>query len=219
MQKARGQAVPGCPGQRPPTACRHTVSGTISLPSQGCFSPFPHGTGSLSVAGTYLALGDGPPGFPQGSTCPAVLRSRARSLVSFAYGALTLYRRTFQTRSARDSVCHSTAPLQWRHARSCNTVDTTLAGLHIDGLGCSPFARRYWGNRVCFLFLRVLRWFTSPGWLRHPMYSDAALEDCPRGVAPFGNLRVKACLRLTEAYRSLPRPSSPSCAKASTVRP
>ena len=124
-----------------------------------------------------------------------------------------------RARSARDLVSNSTAPLQWRHARSCNTADTTLAGLHIDGLGCSPFARRYWGNRVCFLFLRVLRWFTSPGWLRHPMYSDAALEDCPRGVAPFGDLRVKACLRLTEAYRSLPRPSSPSCAKASTVRP
>ena len=38
-------------------------------------------------------------------------------------------------------------------------------------------------------------------------------------VAPFGNPRIKACLRLTGAYRSLPRPSSPACAKASTVRP
>jgi hypothetical protein len=32
------------------TACRHTVSGSISLPSPGFFSPFPHGTCSLSVA-------------------------------------------------------------------------------------------------------------------------------------------------------------------------
>ena len=38
-------------------------------------------------------------------------------------------------------------------------------------------------------------------------------------VAPFGDPRVDACLRLTGAYRSLPRPSSPSCAKASTVCP
>jgi hypothetical protein len=30
-------------------------------------------------------------------------------------------------------------------------------------LGCSPFARRYLGNRLRFLFLRVLRCFTSPG--------------------------------------------------------
>ncbi len=41
----------------------------------------------------------------------------------------------------------------------------------------------------------------------------------PRWVAPFGNRRVKACLQLTDAYRSLPRPSSPSGAKAFTVRP
>ena len=41
----------------------------------------------------------------------------------------------------------------------------------------------------------------------------------PRRVPPFGNPRVEACLQLTEAYRSLPRPSSPSRAKTSTVRP
>ena len=38
-------------------------------------------------------------------------------------------------------------------------------------------------------------------------------------VAPFGHPRVKACLRLTGAYRSLPRPSSTPGAKAFTVRP
>ena len=32
-------------------------------------------------------------------------------------------------------------------------------------LGCSPFARHYWGNHYCFLFLRVLRCFSSPGLL------------------------------------------------------
>jgi hypothetical protein len=58
---------------RAPTACKHTVSGTISLPALGFFSPFPHGTSSLSVASEYLALEDGPPSFPRGCTCPAVL--------------------------------------------------------------------------------------------------------------------------------------------------
>ena len=38
-------------------------------------------------------------------------------------------------------------------------------------------------------------------------------------VVPFGNLRVNGCLHLPEAYRSLPRPSSTSYAKASTIRP
>jgi hypothetical protein len=33
------------------------------------------------------------------------------------------------------------------------------------GLGCSRFARRYYGNRVCFLFLQLLRCFNSLGCL------------------------------------------------------
>src|SRR5216684_147778 len=74
----------------------HAVSGTISLPSQGFFSPFPHGTSSLSVANQYLALPDGPGGFPQGSTCPAVLRSHSKEDCIFTYGAVTLYGRPFQ---------------------------------------------------------------------------------------------------------------------------
>src|SRR5208283_2018332 len=65
------------------TGCRQMVSGTISLPSPGCFSPFPHGTSSLSVAKEYLALGDGPPRFPQGSTCPVVLRMHPRKALPF----------------------------------------------------------------------------------------------------------------------------------------
>ncbi len=53
----------GTPSQNKsaPTACKHKVSGSISLPSPGFFSPFPHGTGSLSVCIEYLALEDGPP--------------------------------------------------------------------------------------------------------------------------------------------------------------
>jgi len=38
-------------------------------------------------------------------------------------------------------------------------------------------------------------------------------------VAPFGDPGITACVQLPQAYRSLPRPSSPPCAKASTVRP
>jgi hypothetical protein len=42
-------------------------------PLPGCFSPFPHGTSSLSVDYEYLALEDGPPIFRQDFTCPALL--------------------------------------------------------------------------------------------------------------------------------------------------
>ena len=45
-------------------------------PLPGFFSPFPHGTCSLSVDYEYLALEDGPPIFGQDFTCPALLITR-----------------------------------------------------------------------------------------------------------------------------------------------
>ena len=56
------------------TSCWFTVSGSISLPSPGFFSSFPHGTCPLSVANSYLALDRGRPYFRQGFSCPAVLK-------------------------------------------------------------------------------------------------------------------------------------------------
>ena len=66
------------PHEEAPTACRRPVSGTVSLPSSGCFSPFPHGTGSLSVTEEYLGLEGGPPIFRQDFSCPALLEDIAR---------------------------------------------------------------------------------------------------------------------------------------------
>ena len=57
-----------------PTACKRMVSGSISLLYSRFFSPFPHGTSSLSVSQEYLALADGPAKFTQDYTCPALLR-------------------------------------------------------------------------------------------------------------------------------------------------
>ena len=66
----------GTPSQHvaAPTACKRTGSGSISLFYSKYFSPFPHGTGSLSVSGEYLALPDGPGKFTQDFSCPALLR-------------------------------------------------------------------------------------------------------------------------------------------------
>src|SRR5207237_3445713 len=77
-----------------PTACRLPISGSVSLPSSGCFSPFPHGTCSLSVTREYLGLEGGPPMFRQDFTCPALLKDPRGS---FAYGAVTRCGRPFQT--------------------------------------------------------------------------------------------------------------------------
>ena len=87
------------------------------------------------------------------------------------------------------------------------------------GLGSSAFARRYWRNLVLFLFLGVLRCFTSPGVAPRPYGFRPGSQGSPCGVAPFGDPRVTGRLRLAVEYRRLPRPSSPSAAKASVMRP
>ena len=69
MQKARRHQH-----KLTPTACKQTVSGTISLPYSGYFSPFPHGTSSLSVSQSYLALPDGAGRFKRNFTCSVLLR-------------------------------------------------------------------------------------------------------------------------------------------------
>ena len=51
-------------------------------------------------------------------------------------------------------------------------------------------------------------------WIQR-VVSRVCLEGLPHSEISGYN----ACVRLTEAYRSLPRPSSPVSAKASTVRP
>ncbi len=109
MQKARGQAFRTEVRHSPPTACRHTVSGTISLPSQGCFSPFPHGTGSLSVAREYLALRDGPRRFPRDFSCPAVLRNLPNEPTTFCLRGCHPLWPAFPGRSSRLLVCNSSA--------------------------------------------------------------------------------------------------------------
>ena len=123
---------------------------------------------------------------------------------AFTSGAFTLCGRLSQNRSVsfRESLRQSVTP-ECTHS----------------GLGSSAFARRYLQNRVFFLFLRVLRCFSSPGSL--PYVMDWRMDD--RGVlcrvSPFRDLRIKGYLLLPEAYRSLSRLSSALSAKASALCP
>ena len=96
IQKARRQASNTEVSYSPPTACRYAVSGTISLAIQAFFSPFPHGTCSLSVTCSYLALGGGPPRFLRNSTCSAVLGYLSESHLYFVYRTITVFGQTFQ---------------------------------------------------------------------------------------------------------------------------
>src|SRR5205807_10216062 len=99
-------------------------------------------------------------------------------------------------------------------------LTTPVAPYAAGGLGCSDFARHYLRNHYCFIFLQVRRWFTSRGSLLPAYgfsgpYAGFTSVGFPIRTSPVDN----ACLRLAGAFRSLPRPSSPSPAKASTMRP
>lgn len=169
------------------------VSGTISLFSSKCFSPFPHGTGSLSVSWEYLALPDGPGRFAQNSSCSALLRIPLCPIVLRVqdYHRLWFF---FPENSS-----HTQDTMSWSYYPG--------DALPQRRFGLFPVRSPLLGESFFyFLFLQVLRCFSS---LRSPL--ELGQDDRPSDgrVVPFGNPRIKDYLHLPEAYRSLSRPSSP----------
>ena len=74
---------------------------------------------------------------------------------------------------------------------------------NMQGLGSFPFAHHYSGNRFFFLFLRVLRCFSSPGML---LLKVDGLQ--PSGFPhsdTCGSIRVCQSPQIFAAYRVLPR--------------
>ena len=73
------------------------------------------------------------------------------------------------------------------------------------GLACSPFAHHYSGNRGCFLFLWVLRCFTSPRFLHLPyVFRQGRRAITPNQVSLFGDPRVKVWLPTNRGLSQAP---------------
>ena len=130
-----------------------------------------------------------------------------RSQLDVVYGAVTLYGRPFQA-----------FRLPNRFVTPCDGPYNPA--VHARRFGLFRVRSPLLAESLLFSFPPGTEMVHFPGlsstdlWIR-----SAILKYEPEWVAPFGNPRVKACLRLTEAYRSLPRPSSTPGAKAFTVRP
>ena len=77
------------------------------------------------------------------------------------------------------------------------------------GLGSFPFARRYLGNRCFFLFLRLLRCFSSPGCLLHGYVFTMRYPGITPGEFPHSEIcgftAVCACPQLIAACHVLRR--------------
>ena len=192
MQKARSHP-------KAPTACKRTVSGTISLPCSGYFSPFPHGTCSLSVSQEYLALPDGSGRFRQDYTCPALLR-------------ILLGIKIFRVRDyhplwlnfPEDSTIILKSTLQ---SYNPNIAETML----VWAIPRSLAATR--GITIVFFSSRYLD--VSVPWVS---FHRRITGLQPAGL-PHSEIYGLKVFALTVAYRSLSRPSSPLRAKASAMRP
>ena len=121
-------------------------------------------------------------------------------------------------RFAYRTVTVSGLPFKTRSTTTMRTLSCSYPSyISIRSLASSNFARHYFRNLVWFLFLRLLRCFSSAGSLYSTMDSCYSLQFFTTGVAPFGDPRVKAYFQLTVAYRRLSRPSSALGAKAFTL--
>ena len=143
----------------------------------------------------------GPPGFTRDYTCPALLGIPLGVVCVSLPGCHRLWR-AIPGRFGVASYSHDAVP----QPRQCMHHRFGLARFR------SPLLS---GSRLLSL---------PPGteMFQFPGFASRLREmtDLAAGrVAPFGDPGITASVQLPQAYRSLARPSSPSCAKASTVRP
>ena len=129
--------------KRATTFCRLMVSDLFHSPP-GVLFTFPSRYWYAIGDQEYLALEGGPPDFPQGFTCPMVLRICLRSPIPFAYRAVTVFGGPFQSPSTRNGVCNFFRLIEAAHETSCNPAATlALTPYGHCGLGYSPFVRHY----------------------------------------------------------------------------
>ena len=132
----------------------------------------------------------------------------------FAYAAIMLYGGAFQNSSATVWLCNSPERLPPLQNKSHDSHKATLTGLTLCKFRLFRFrSPLLTESLICFLFLRVLRWFTSPGCL-HPAYvfswrySGISLSGFPHSEI-LGSKPVCGSPKLIAAYHVLHRLLAP----------
>ena len=108
-------------------------------PSPGHFSPFPHGTCSLSVTREYLGLGGGPPGFTRDFSGPVLLGIPPGSRKGFALRGYHPLCRRFPTSSATDAIFYSLPDQQLRLGGPATPNAQRLLAMTRARFGLFPF--------------------------------------------------------------------------------
>ena len=124
------------------TDCRHTVSGTISLPSRGTFH---HSLTVLSAIGhtEYLGLPGGPGRFTADFTSPLLLgKNNNNQQAPYTYRTLTYSGRPSQTTSAKH-ITGCPGLTDPGHCIPQHRMRNPCQVSHTHGLASSTFARHY----------------------------------------------------------------------------
>ena len=168
------------------------VSVLSFTPLPGCFSPFPRGT--LRYRSTQVfSLGEWSPLFPTGYLVPRGTRvHQAPPRPAVDDGALTRSGRSFQILCL--AVQWTARTRQGPPLMAHNPPPATPAGLTREGFGLLPVRSPLLGES--FLFLGVLRCFSSPTYL-HPVYVFN------RGYQAF-NVDLMSCLIRASTAHCLP---------------
>jgi hypothetical protein len=132
----------------------------------------------------------------------------------------------FPEYSVNNIIFYSSAYQQFGPNMPHDTANTTVASFNmLDGLGFFPFARRYSGNHYCFLFLRVLRCFSSPGCLHIPYVFRYGCCNITRSGLPhseiFGSQVISTYPKLIAGSRVLHQllvPRHPPCALSNLTK-
>ena len=156
----------------------------FSLPSRGAFHL------SLTVLYTIghltcLALEHGRPKFNRNFTCSGLLRIHAQTVLWLSLTGLSpslagfpnTIQLTISFVTVRE-ICSSP-----RHDPTTPPY-ATPAGLHVIGLGSSPFAHHYLGYLFDFFSVRLLRCFTSPTSPPHSWIPGLRQGGCPIRTSP-----------------------------------
>ncbi len=202
-----------------PTACKRMVSGTISLPLRGTFHL------SLTVLVHYrsplvFSLAGWSPRVQSGFHVSGSTQVPKRKSLEFRLRDCNPLRPAFPDRSATRAFCNFLAALRSDPIGPTTPVAQRPQASTQLVWASSPFARHYSGNRDFLYFPPGTQMCHFPGFPPPALCVQAGVtRHDPCRVSPFGNPCFIARLRLHTAYRSLPRPSSASGAKASTIRP
>ena len=137
------------------SACKLTVSGSVSLPSRGSFHLSLTVLFAIGHVVVFSLLGWSP-FLPSGFLVSRRTPDSASLAQYFVYRIVTFFDLPFQVIRLYITIL----------------LSRSLPQYHYNiGLGFSDFARHYSRNHFCFLFLRVLRCFSSPGSPYIPIYS------------------------------------------------